>query len=99
MLGLRTRYTRSRPCLRIRTVCQLNVDISIIHLECDQFYLPHTLLVLPPRDFAVTLIRLSPRFIDPPPLYLVDRAVAQRFEHCLHVYLARTVPNAADRAF
>jgi hypothetical protein len=33
--GFRTRHTRSRPSLRIRTVCQPNVDISMVVLECD----------------------------------------------------------------
>lgn len=76
--GLRTRHTRSRPSLRIRTVCQPNVDISMNVLECDDPPTPNSSsssLVLPRRDFAVTSSPTCPRFL--PPIHFVDRAVAQ----------------------
>jgi hypothetical protein len=61
-LGLRTRYTRSRPSLRIRTVCQPNVDISMITLECDDLPLPHISSSFLVETSLSTSARILPAF-------------------------------------
>jgi hypothetical protein len=61
-LGLRTRYTRSRPSLRIRTVCQPNVDISMITLECDDLPIPHISSSFLVETSLSTSARILPAF-------------------------------------
>lgn len=61
LTGFRTRHTRSRPSLRIRTVCQPNVDISsAMAMTHPPNPNSSSFLVLPRRDFAVNVTRLLP---------------------------------------
>lgn len=86
--GLRSWHPCSRSCLRIRTVCQPKIDISIIVLHCDDpFPHPRPSSSLIRRDFAVNSVASTiPPFPNPPTF---DRAVAQRYEHFLFPHVSR----------
>lgn len=96
-LGLRSWNPCSRSCLRIRTVCQLKIDISMIVLDRDNpFPHPRPSSSLHPSRLRCQFGRIhSPLCPNPP--RSIERSHNDTKSLSSHIRLARKVRIAADR--
>lgn len=96
-LGLRSWNPCSRSCLRIRTVCQLKIDISMIVLDRDNPFPHHRpSSSLTPSRLRRQFCRIHyPLFPNPP--RSIERSHNDTNSLYSHICLARKVRTAADR--